>query len=70
MSIENIQGLLLIRYSKDSYYPKVQENWNDNKCFGMRAITSLIINDYYFLFIIQVQYLQKVIKLMYQFLKS
>ena len=48
MNIENIQKVLLECYSKDLCYPKVQNNWNDNnKCFGMCAITSLIINDYF-----------------------
>ena len=48
MNIENIQKTLLECYSKDLCYPKVQDNWNDNnKCFGMCAITSLIINDYF-----------------------
>lgn len=29
-------------------YPKVQDEWNENnKCFGMCAITSLIVNDYF-----------------------
>lgn len=47
MSIENIQKLLLDCYSKDLCYPKVGERWNENnKCFGMCAITSLIINYY------------------------
>lgn len=48
MNIENIQKTLLECYPKDLCYPKVQDNWNDNnKCFGMCAITSLIINDYF-----------------------
>ncbi len=48
MNIENIQKVLLECYSKDLCYPKVQDDWNDsNKCFGMCAITSLIINDYF-----------------------
>ncbi len=48
MNIENIQKLLLDCYSKDLCYPKIQNNWNENnKCFGMCAITSLIINDYF-----------------------
>ena len=48
MNIENIKKALLECYSKDLCYPKVQNNWNDNnKCFGMCAITSLIINDYF-----------------------
>lgn len=48
MNIENIQKLLLECYSKDLCYPKVKDDWNDNnKCFGMCAITSLLINDYF-----------------------
>lgn len=48
MNIENIKEILLECYSKDLCYPKVQNEWNDNnKCFGMCAITSLIINNYF-----------------------
>ena len=48
MNIENIKEILLECYSKDLCYPKVQNEWNDNnKYFGMCAITSLIINDYF-----------------------
>ncbi len=48
MNIENIQKVLLECYSKNLCYPKVQDDWNENnKCFGMCAITSLIINDYF-----------------------
>lgn len=48
MNIENIKKLLLECYSKDLCYPKVRDYWNENnKCFGMCAITSLIINDYF-----------------------
>ena len=48
MNIENIKEILSECYSKDLCYPKVQNEWNDNnKCFGMCAITSLIINDYF-----------------------
>ena len=48
MNVEIIQKSLLKCYSKDLCYPKVQDYWNENnKCFGMCAITSLIINDYF-----------------------
>lgn len=48
MNIENVKKILLDCYSKDLCYPKVQDNWSENnKCFGMCAITSLIINDYF-----------------------
>lgn len=48
MTIENIQKVLLECYSKELCYPKVRDNWNENnKYFGMCAITSLIVNDYF-----------------------
>lgn len=48
MNIKNIQKVLLECYSKDLCYPKLQDDWDENnKCFGMCAITSLIINDYF-----------------------
>lgn len=48
MNIKNIQKVLLECYSKDLCHPKVQCDWNENnRCFGMCAITSLIINDYF-----------------------
>ena len=48
VNIENMQKILLECYSKYLCYPKVQNNCNENnKCFGMCAITSLIINDYF-----------------------
>jgi len=48
VNIEYIKEILLECYSKDLCYPKVQNEWHDNnKCFGMCAITSLIINDYF-----------------------
>ncbi len=48
MNVENIQKVLLECYSKDLCYSKVQDDWDErNKCFGMCAITSLIINDYF-----------------------
>lgn len=48
MNIKNIQKVLLECYSKDLCYPKIQCDWNENnRCFGMCAITSLIINDYF-----------------------
>lgn len=48
MDIENIQKALLECYSKDLCYLKIRDSWNENnKCFGMCAITSLIINDYF-----------------------
>ena len=44
INIENIQKVLLECYSKKLCYPKVQNGWSEfNKCFGMCAITSLII---------------------------
>ena len=48
MNIEILKTALRERYSKDLCYPKVQDEWNENnKCFGMCAITSLIVNDYF-----------------------
>lgn len=48
MNIENLKENLLECYSKDLCYSKVKNEWNENnKCFGMCAITSLIINDYF-----------------------
>ena len=48
MNIENLQKILLECYSKDLCYPKMQDEWNENKkCLGMCAITSLIVNDYF-----------------------
>lgn len=48
MNIENIQKILLECYSKDLCYPKIQNNYTENnKTFGMCAITSLVLNDYF-----------------------
>lgn len=48
MNLESIQKLLLDCYTKDLCYPKIQDDWNENnKCYGMCAITTLIINDYF-----------------------
>ncbi len=48
MDIKKIENVLLECYSKDLCYPKVRNSWSEsNKCFGMCAITSLIINDYF-----------------------
>lgn len=48
MNVKKLKENLLECYSKDLCYPKVQNEWNENnKCFGMCAITSLIVNDYF-----------------------
>ncbi len=48
MNIQELKEALYQSYSKDLCYPKVQDKWNEsNKYFGMCAITSLIINDYF-----------------------
>ena len=48
MNIEILKTSLRECYSKDLCYPKVQDEWNENnKCFGMCVITSLIVNDYF-----------------------
>lgn len=47
MNIDNLQKILLECYSKDLCYPKVQNEYSENnKTFGMCAITSLVLNDY------------------------
>lgn len=47
MNMEDIKEHLFDCYSIDLCYPKVKSQWNvNNKCFGMCAITALIINDY------------------------
>lgn len=48
MDINDLKEVLYKNYSKDLCYPKVQDQWtNTNKCFGMCAITSLVVNDYF-----------------------
>lgn len=48
MTFEKLQKVLFKCYSKELCYPKMQKNWNENnKCLGMCAITSLIVNDYF-----------------------
>ena len=48
MDLKCLQELLNECYSKELCYPKVSQNWSENnKCFGMCAITSLILNDYF-----------------------
>lgn len=48
MTERELEKLLASCYSKDLCYPKVREKWsNDNKCWGMCAITSLIVDDYF-----------------------
>lgn len=48
LDINNIKNVLLECYSKDLCYSKLRDSWNvANKCLGMCAITSLIINDYF-----------------------
>ena len=48
MNIDSIKNKLLECYSSDLCYPKVRDMWSsDNKCFGMCAITALVLNDYF-----------------------
>ena len=48
MDIQNLSKKFYPCYSKDLCYPKIRNKWDENnKYFGMCAITSLIINDYY-----------------------
>ncbi len=43
-----MQKILFDCYSKDLCYSKFQDNWTkNNRCMGMCAITSLIVNDYF-----------------------
>lgn len=48
MNVQKIKQALQDCYSKSLCYKKVRDSWSDNnKCLGMCAITSLIINDYF-----------------------
>ena len=48
MKIEELQKLLTKSYRKEMCYPKIKKRWSkDNPSFGMCAITSLIVNDYF-----------------------
>lgn len=48
MELQKLQNLLFECYSKDLCYPKISENWSENnRCYGMCAITALIVDDYY-----------------------
>lgn len=48
MTIEELTEKLHICYCKELCYPKIRIDWNENnKCFGMCAITALIVNDYF-----------------------
>lgn len=48
MTMEELTEKLYSCYSKELCYPKVRERWDsNNRCFGMWAITSLIVNDYF-----------------------
>lgn len=48
MDLENLSKKVYLCYSKDLCYPKIRNKWNEhNKYWGMCAITSLIVNDYF-----------------------
>lgn len=48
MNISLLKSKLKKCYSKDLCYPKIAQNWSeDNKAYGMCAITALIVNDYF-----------------------
>ncbi len=48
MGIDTLSKKLYQCYSKELCYPKIRDEWNENKkYFGMCAITSLIVNDYF-----------------------
>lgn len=46
--IDELSTKLYSCYSKELCYPKIADNWSvDNKYYGMCAITTLIVNDYF-----------------------
>lgn len=48
MDLKYLQELLNKCYTKELCYPKVSQNWSENnKCYGMCAITALVLNDYF-----------------------
>ena len=48
MDLKYLQELLNDCYTKKLWYPKVSQNWSENnRCYGMCAITALIVNDYF-----------------------
>lgn len=48
MTIRELEELLANCYTKDMCYPKVREKWNENnKSWGMCAITALVIDDFF-----------------------
>ena len=48
MNVDDLKKFLLKCYSKDLCYPIVRNEGNENnKCLGMCAIISLIVNDYF-----------------------
>ena len=52
MDLKYLQELLYKCYTKELCFPKVSQNWSeDNKCYGMCAITALILNDYFLIYL-------------------
>ncbi len=48
MKLEELKDALYACYDRDLCYPIVKELWSEeNRCFGMCAITALIIQDYF-----------------------
>lgn len=48
MTSQELEKLLVGCYSEDLCYPKVRKEWNNNnKYWGMCAITALIVDDYF-----------------------
>lgn len=48
MKVRELEELLANCYAKDMCYPKVRKEWNENnRSWGMCAITALIVDDYY-----------------------
>ena len=46
--LNELSNKLYLCYTKELCYPKAAPNWsNNNKYYGMCAITSLIVNDYF-----------------------
>lgn len=48
MDVDTLSKKLYQCYSKELCYPKIINEWDEsNKYFGMCAITSLVVNDYF-----------------------
>lgn len=48
MELEKLKSVMHACYDRELCYPKVRKNWCEtNKCFGMCAITTLVVQDYF-----------------------